>query len=91
MVCGGNFLFFYREIKDGYAEYEGIISIPKRDYKYHNVIYNYYVEIDGKEVIKEFVLNHGNKSLEGRICSPRVLERKGNCKIIIGTFIRSSL
>lgn len=65
---------------DGYVEYEGIVSLPKRSYRLHNVLYNYYVEIGGKEELKEFVLNHGNTHFENRSLCNRLLGKKGTCK-----------
>ncbi|CAG2212743.1 unnamed protein product [Mytilus edulis] len=71
-----------RELGDGFAEYEGIVSVPKRSY-HATLSYNYCVIVSGKE-IQEFVLNHGEKTLNQRQLSHNLLERKGTYHIYDG-------
>ncbi|XP_052085923.1 uncharacterized protein LOC127723359 [Mytilus californianus] len=75
-------LKFKRELGDGFAEYEGIISVPNRSH-FSTLSYNYCVIVSGKE-IQEFVLNHGEKTLNQRQLSHNMLEKKETYHIYDG-------
>lgn len=67
--------YFNRDIGDGFSEYEGIVSVPKRSH-FAKLSYNYCAIVNRKE-IPEFVFNHGDKSLTQRQLNYNMLEKKG--------------